>query len=163
MDISIAVTIFQIGIFLSMTYAGYKGIWYLNILTIIIIIFTLANVRTSPLMILQFFTVIASYSFCLNRIGVNKYPRFNIPRKKHIIELILITLFNVAILSLIIYGWGRFTIYYFEENYESLANEWFFQITGLITYIILFGFFFVISTLRFDHLYKTAKKLFSLF
>ncbi|RTY74182.1 hypothetical protein [Flavobacterium sp. LS1R10] len=163
MGISIAVILFQIGIFLLMTYAGYKGIWYLNILTIIIIIFTLANIHTSPLMILQFFTVIASYSFCLNRIEVNKYPSAYFPRKKHSIELIIIILLNIIILSLIIYGWGRFTIYYFEENYESLVNEWFLQILGVISYLLFLGFTLMISGLLYFNLKKVAKELFSRF
>lgn len=160
MNISIAVILFQIGIFLIMTYAGYKGIWYLNILTLIIIIFTLANVNTSPLMILQFLTIILSYTFCLNRIEVNKYP--SLPRKKHSIELIIIMLLNIAILGLMTYGWGWFTISYFE-NYGSMTEEWFLQILGVITYIIMFGFAIMISGLRYFHLKKTAKELFSRF
>ena len=141
MEISIAVILFQIAIFLIMAYAGYKGIWYLNILTIIIIIFTLANVNTSPLMILQFLTIILSYFFCLNRIEANKYP--STPRKKHIIELILIILFNISILSLIIYGWGRFTLSYFKI-FGSWSEEWFLNTLGTISYFIMLGFAFMI-------------------
>lgn len=160
MEISISVILFQIGIFLIMTYAGYKGIWYLNILTIIIIIFTLANVNTSPLMILQFLTIILSYFFCLNRIEANKYP--SLPRKKHKLELIIIILLNISILVLIIYGWGWFTISYFG-SYENWSEQWFLNTLGVITYIIMLGFAFVIASFRFDNLYKTAKELFSRF
>jgi hypothetical protein len=162
MGISISIIIFQIGIFLIMTYAGYKGIWYLNILTIIIIIFTLANVHTSPLMILQFFTVIASYSFCLNRIEVNKYPSAYFPRKKHSIELIIIMLINISVLGLVTYGWIWFTMFYFED-YGSMAEEWFLQILGVISYIIMFGFALMISGILYFHLKKTAQELFSNF
>ena len=160
MNISIAVILFQIGIFLIMTYAISNGIWYLNILTVIIIIFTLANVATSPLLILQFFTVITSYGFCLNRIEANKYPIA--PRQKHSIELILIILLNITILSLIIYGWGRFTISYFG-SYENWGEQWFLNTLGVITYIIMLGFAFVIASLRFFHLKKTTEALFSKF
>lgn len=160
MEISIAVILFQIAIFLIMAYAGYKGIWYLNILTIIIIIFTLANVYTSPLMILQFLTIILSYIFCLNRIEANKYP--STPRKKHIIELILIILFNIAILSLIIYGWGRFTLSYFKI-FGSWSEEWFLNTLGTISYIIMLGFAFMISGLRYFSLKKNFKEFINRF
>ncbi|MFA9190290.1 hypothetical protein AAGV28_02800 [Flavobacterium sp. FZUC8N2.13] len=160
MDISIAVILFQIGIFLIMSYAGSKGIWYLNILTIIIIVFTLTNIKTSPLMILQFFTIIISYVFCLNRIEANKYPKT--PRKKHTIELILIILLNIAILCLMIYGWGWFTISYFK-NYGSWSEEWFLNSLGTISYIIMLGFAFMISGLRYFSLKKNFKEFINRF
>jgi len=160
MEISIAIIIFQIAIFLIMAYAGYKGIWYLNILTIIIIIFTLANVNTSPLMLLQFLTIILSYIFCLNRIEANKYP--SIPRKKHIVELIFIILLNITILSLIIYGWGRFTLSYFKI-FGSWSEEWFLNTLGTISYIIMLGFAFMISGLRYFSLKKNLKEFINRF
>lgn len=160
MGISIAVIIFQIGIFLIITYAAYKGIWYLNILTIIIILFTLYNVKTSPLMIIQFFTIIISYSFCLNRIEANKYLK--ITRKKYLIELIFIILLNISTLVLSIYGWGRFTIFYFED-YGSMAKEWFLKILGVISYLLFFGFVLMILSLLYSNLIKTTKEFFSRF
>ncbi|WP_281226434.1 hypothetical protein [Flavobacterium aquiphilum] len=160
MDISIAVILFQIGIFLIMTYAAYKGVWYLNILTLIIIVFTLANVNAFPLMAIQFFTIIISYTFCLNRINANKCVY--ILRKKNRIELILIILINLAIICLMIYGWTWFTIFYFK-NYGDFTEEWFLQILGVISYIIMLGFALMISGLRYFQLEKTTKELFSSF
>lgn len=160
MEISIAVILFQIGIFLTMTYACSKGIWYLNILTIIIIVFTWANVDTSPLMILQFLTVIISYSFCLNRIEANKYPK--VSQKKHLIELILIMLLNLSILGLLIYGWIWFTLSYFKI-FGSWSEEWFLNTLGTISYIIMLGFAFMISGLRYFSLKKNFREFINRF
>src|SRR5690606_2718144 len=108
------VLLFQIGIFIIISIAGYKGLIQLNVVTILIVIFTIVMVKTSPLMILQFFTIILSYSFSLNRIKKSKEnlyrPSIAKPRKMSSAEIIIRLLINLSLLSFIAYGFYKFSV-----------------------------------------------------
>lgn len=61
------ILIFQVALFLLITFIGYVSRLRLNIITFIAVIFTFFMVRTLPLMLLQFATIILAYLFVNKR------------------------------------------------------------------------------------------------
>jgi hypothetical protein len=61
------ILIFQVALFLLITFIGYISRLRLNIITFIAVIFTFFMVRTSHLMLLQFATIILAYLFVNKR------------------------------------------------------------------------------------------------
>nr|WP_315177226.1 hypothetical protein [uncultured Flavobacterium sp.] len=61
------ILIFQIALFLLITFIGYVSRLRLNIITFIAVIFTFFMVKTLPLVLLQFATIILAYLFVNKR------------------------------------------------------------------------------------------------
>ncbi len=61
------ILIFQVALFLFITFIGYVSRLRLNIITFIAVVFTFIMVRTSALMLLQFATIILAYLFVNKR------------------------------------------------------------------------------------------------
>lgn len=124
------VLIFQIVIFLIITYAGYKGTNTLNIISILLVIFTIAMVKTSPLMILQFITIAVGYVFCLKK--NEKYENNNYSQtpykyvcepQKSVFELILRIIINLTLFVLLVYWSFRFFWNFFKiEDFKAFNS-----------------------------------------
>jgi hypothetical protein len=154
------VILYQIGIFFLMAYCAYKSITYLNIITFLIVIFTLIQVTNfSPLMFLQFITIFISYQFCLSRIKSSNTPiSGRLATKKSVLELVLIIFFYFGTIILLGYGLILFCPYYFDVL-DFSGNEWFFTVSGLIFLILILLFARLIFLVCFIKLKKTATEL----
>ena len=155
--IKMQVLIFQIVIFLIISFAGFISTKSLNIVSILLIIFTIIMVRTSPLMILQFFTIIFAYTFSLKRneektITENysqtyyspKIQPKKEPRKKSFLELIFRLLINIMVSISGFYGIFKLTIYYYRDA-DDIGTIIFYSLSYLFVLIIplLISFYFM--------------------
>jgi hypothetical protein len=151
------VLIFQIVVFLIISFAGFISIKSLNIVSILLIIFTICMVNTSPLMILQFFTIIFAYSFSLkkNQENTNQEnysktyysPKTELPpRKKSVLELIFKFIINTTLLITIVYGIYKFTIYHYLDA-DDIGTIIFYSLSYIFVFAFaLFLFFYFVNS-----------------
>lgn len=138
------IIVFQISIFLIITYSGYKGKIYLNLISTLIILFTIVMVNTNKLMIIQFITIILSYLITLNKIETNKNTTKNTfysePTRKSKLEIILRILINLIGITVISFGCFRYTLFIFS-NIEEIG----FFLFSLISYLLIVFISFLIT------------------
>lgn len=155
------ILLFQIAIFFVTFLASYLGKRPLIITFLLISVFTIAMVKTFPLMILQFFTIIYIFSFCFRRIERNqkeiikshalKYPKkLTIKRKKSKIKLIIGIIISLIIVVSVIFGLYRWIFFVFDIDdgfmiFLAILNSLLF---GTIAYIIIeFAYYGVIESI----------------
>lgn len=163
------VLFFQIGVFIIIHLIGKNNFFRLNIITFIIVVFTIAMVKTNPLMILQFITIIVSYFSCLSKFNEKntKYKKTTlaIEKPQSILEIIIRLIINLALAIGSLYGVYKFTLIYwfgidgdisdfnFDFDFSLISILGF--IIVLISYLILLlvilvmAFFFGINTVSY--------------
>lgn len=137
------ILVFQISIFLIIVFAGYKGKIYLNLISTLIILFTITMVNTDKLMIIQFITIVLSYLFTLNKIEANKNTTkttfYSKPLRKSKLEIILRILINLVCITGISFGCFRYSLFIFS-NIEEVG----FFLFSLISYLLILIISFLI-------------------
>jgi len=130
------ILIFQIVIFFLIVYSGYKGMGYLVVVTVIAVIFTLAMVNTNGLLVIQFFTIVVSFLFAINRIQANTNENSIVqkPQPKTRIEILLRILLNIGICCGIV-----IMAYYYNINFWNMFDDAGTLLFGMISYLILMG------------------------
>lgn len=144
------ILIFQVAIFFIIVFASYLGKRPLITTFILVTVFTIVMVKTSPLMILQFFTIIYSFSFCFRRIErsekeitksySSKYSQKLIKkREKSKFEIIIRIIVSLIIVVAVIFGLYKWIFFIFDINdgfmiFLAILNTLLF---GTIAYIII--------------------------
>jgi len=149
------VMLFQIVILIIILYAGHKGKTSLNIVCAFFVVFTISMVNTSPLMMLQFFTITIGYIISLEKIKrvkqLNKSLHIeNKYYQKSLFEILIRLIVNIILMGLLIYGSYIFTI----EYYKGIDDIGYFLFAS-ISYIIIIG----VSVLIFGYLLLRSLQL----